>query len=120
MGVRKVILSTGKVFYDLEARRAETKAWDVVLLRVEQIAPFPMDRVREEVSKYTNHSEVMWVQEEPRNMGAWTYVRPRIETSLPDGPRIQYAGRAQSASPATGSAKIHQKELSAFLDVAFA
>lgn len=78
--VRKLLLCSGKVYYDLEKARADGKHHDVAIARVEQIAPFPWDGVAAEVAKYP-HAQVMWVQEEPRNMGAWFYVQPRIATA---------------------------------------
>ncbi len=78
--VRKVLLCSGKVYYDLAKHREETKAHDVAIVRVEQVAPFPFDLVAAEAKKYP-HAHVAWVQEEPRNMGAWSYVAPRIATA---------------------------------------
>ena len=75
--VRKLLLCSGKVYYDLEKQRAEAGANDVAIARVEQIAPFPFDAVAAEVARFPN-AQVVWVQEEPRNMGAWFYVWPRI------------------------------------------
>jgi 2-oxoglutarate dehydrogenase E1 component len=78
--VRKLLLCTGKVYYDLEKQRADLGAKDVAIVRIEQIAPFPFDLVAKEVARYPN-AKVAFVQEEPRNMGAWTYVAPRIATA---------------------------------------
>ena len=78
--VRKVVFCTGKVYYDLAKHRADSNIHDVALVRVEQIAPFPFDLVAEQIKRYPNAS-VTWAQEEPRNMGAWTYVAPRIMTA---------------------------------------
>lgn len=78
--VRKLLLCTGRVYYDLDKHRADLAASDVAIVRVEQIAPFPFDLVAAEVARYPN-AAVVWVQEEPRNMGYWTYVAPRIATA---------------------------------------
>jgi 2-oxoglutarate dehydrogenase E1 component len=78
--VRKLLLCTGKVYYDLEKQRADTGAKDVAIVRIEQVAPFPFDLVAKEVARYPN-AKVAFVQEEPRNMGAWSYVAPRIHTA---------------------------------------
>ena len=78
--VRRLLLCSGKVYYDLAKHRAEHKVHDVAIVRVEQLAPFPFDLVAEAVKSYPN-AEVMWVQEEPRNMGGWAYVAPRIQTA---------------------------------------
>lgn len=75
--VRKLLLCSGKVYYDLDKHRSDTGANDVAIARVEQIAPFPFDAVAAEVKRFPN-AQVVWVQEEPRNMGAWFYVAPRI------------------------------------------
>jgi 2-oxoglutarate dehydrogenase E1 component len=122
--VRKLILCSGKVYYDLNKYRAEhAAAADVAICRVEQIAPFPFDRVAAECKRFPN-AQVVWVQEEPRNMGAWTYVAPRIETAtrVLNGKeqRAEYAGRRAEAAPASGSSKIHEAELNKFMAEAFA
>jgi 2-oxoglutarate dehydrogenase E1 component len=79
--VRRLIFCTGKVYYDLAAFREQHKIKDVAIARVEQISPFPFDKVAEEQARFPN-AEIVWVQEEPMNMGAWTYVQPRLETAL--------------------------------------
>ena len=114
--VRKLVLCTGKVYYDLDKARADAKAHDVAIARVEQIAPFPFDVVAAEMQRFPN-AAVVWAQEEPRNMGAWTYVAPRIETAARklagrtgDAARPAYVGRAAAASPATGIHKRHEIE----------
>jgi len=110
--VKKIVLCSGKLYYDLaDARRkAETKS--VAILRLEQFYPFPLKRIREAIAKYTDATQLAWAQEEPQNMGGWTFVRDRLENLLPNEERPQYVGRTASASPATGSYSIHQKEQS--------
>ena len=111
--VRRVVLCSGKVYYDLYAARAERGINDVALVRLEQIYPFPKDSLTKELQRYPR-AEVVWCQEEPNNMGAWTFVDRRIESLLLDlggaAQRPIYAGRAEAASPATGLAKRHAKE----------
>lgn len=111
--VRQLIFCTGKVYYDLEKYRVENNHWDVAIARVEQIAPFPFDLVANEVKRFPN-AQVVWAQEEPRNMGAWFYVSPRFETAtrvlLGKEVSPKYAGRLAAASPAAGSTKIHESE----------
>ena len=82
----------------------------VAVVRMEQFYPFPELRLRELLKSYPNANELFWTQEEPRNMGGWTFVEPRLESLLPEDQRPRYVGRAASASPATGSYTIHQLE----------
>ncbi len=119
--IRRVILCTGKVFYDLEAERDKRGIKDITMLRLEQLAPFPADALGEQLARFPQ-AEVMWCQEEPQNMGAWTYVAPRIETLLIEldgkAKRPLYAGRPEAASPAAGFLKIHLREQAALVDAA--
>lgn len=119
--VKKLILCTGKVYYDLLESRTEKNIDDIALVRVEQISPFPFDLVAAEAAKYKN-AEVVWCQEEPQNMGFWTYVSPRIETALSqindDPRRPSYVGRETAASPATGYHAVHQLEQKKLVDEA--
>ena len=102
--VRKLVMCTGKVYYDLIAEREKRGIDDVAIARCEQIAPFPFDRVKADAEKYPN-AELVWCQEEPKNAGAWQYVRPRIITAAKEGGREgvapAFAGRAPSASTST-------------------
>jgi len=117
--VRRVLLCSGKVYYDLVAARTERNIHDVAIVRVEQLYPFPLTEVREVLSKYPADAEVDWVQEEPKNMGAWRFVFDRNHMIL-DEPRVlYYVGREAAASPATGSYKKHNAELRQLLDNAF-
>eukprot|EP00741_Cyanophora_paradoxa_P015699 tig00020904_g15156.t1 len=120
--VRRVILCSGKVYYDLADARAKRGIKDVAIARIEQIAPFPFDLVGDELLRFKN-AEIVWVQEEPQNMGAWFYIEPRVKTALrPHGdtraPR--FIGRKAAAAPATGFFAQHEKELQEILDGAFA
>jgi 2-oxoglutarate dehydrogenase E1 component len=108
--VRKVVLCSGKVYYDLIEARKQSADLRVAIVRLEQFYPFPQRRLREIVAKYTGASQFAWVQEEPHNMGGWTFVRDRLEAMLGDSAELRYVGRTASASPATGSYSIHQKE----------
>ena len=117
--VRRVVFCSGKVYYDLVAAREERGIDDVALLRLEQIAPFPSRSFMVEVAK-CREAEVVWCQEEPENMGAWTFVAPRIEAVLADldgaSRRARYVGRAAAASPASGFLVVHQREQRALID----
>jgi len=119
--VRKLILCSGKVYYDLLAAREAKEINDIAIARVEQISPFPSDMVQKDIVKYPN-AEVVWCQEEPKNAGAWSYARPRIVTASRSVRPVQpvYVGRGPSAAASTGSANQSAKELQKFLDEAFA
>jgi 2-oxoglutarate dehydrogenase E1 component len=121
--VKRVVLCTGKVFYDLLAERRERGVTDVALVRLEQIYPFPVTSLPEALKPYVN-AEVVWCQEEPQNMGAWTFVDRRIEgvlTALGRAPmRPIYVGRAAAASPATGLAKTHAAQQAELVRTALA
>jgi 2-oxoglutarate dehydrogenase E1 component len=108
--VKRVVLCSGKVFYDLTEARKKTENRSVAIVRLEQLYPFPLKSIRNTLAKYPNASELVWAQEEPQNMGGWTFVQERLENLLSDCKRPRYVGRAASASPATGSYSIHQKE----------
>jgi len=108
--VKRIVLCSGKVFYDLEAAREASDSTDVAVVRLEQFYPFPTSKLTEVLASYPNATEVVWTQEEPQNMGGWTFVEPRLRNILPAGKTIAYIGRAASASPATGSYAIHNLE----------
>jgi 2-oxoglutarate dehydrogenase E1 component len=112
--VRRVVVCTGKVYYDLLAARRERELDDVALVRVEQLYPFPHKAFEAEMKKYASAAQVVWCQDEPQNQGAWFHVEHRIAEALKDGQKLSYAGRAASASPAVGYYDKHyaqQKEL---------
>jgi 2-oxoglutarate dehydrogenase E1 component len=108
--VRRILLASGKVFYDLEAHRRETGSREAAIVRLEQLYPFPAEQLGAVLARYPAASDLVWVQEEPRNMGAWTFAAERVEAALPGRPSLRYAGRPRSASPATGSYKRHLAE----------
>ena len=111
--VERVVICSGKVFYDLAEERDKEKLTGVRLLRLEQLYPFPRKALKEHLAE-TPKAEIVWCQEEPRNMGAWTFVREHIENVMSDvgmkAARLVYCGRKESASPATGSAARHRLE----------
>jgi 2-oxoglutarate dehydrogenase E1 component len=116
--VKRVVLCSGKVYYDLLAERRELAVNDVAIVRVEQIYPFPVLSLPPILTQYRN-AQVVWCQEEPENMGAWSFVDRRIETMLGGldiaAKRPAYVGRAAAASPATGLAKTHAAEQAALV-----
>jgi 2-oxoglutarate dehydrogenase E1 component len=108
--VRRVVLCTGKVYYDLLAERTRRKIADVALIRVEQLYPFPREQVQTVMDYYPKAKDVVWAQEEPKNMGAWDFAEPRLRETLPRGLTPRFIGRASSASPATGSHRVHEEQ----------
>ena len=104
-GVRRVVLCSGKVYYDVLRERASE---DVALVRVEQLYPFPAQELVAELNRFDNDVEICWLQEEPVNMGAWTFIRPRLVSLL--GKSIKLVSRPESASPATGHHQQHKRE----------
>ena len=108
--VTRVVLCSGKLYYDLIEARKKTEAAGVAIIRVEQFYPFPLARLHEVLARYPQAKQLVWAQEEPKNMGGWTFVEPRLEKLVPVCERPIYVGRAASASPATGSYHIHQAE----------
>jgi 2-oxoglutarate dehydrogenase E1 component len=117
--VKRVICCSGKVAYDLIRRRDEKKAWDVAILRVEQLYPFPHKAFAAEMKRFPNATEVVWCQDEPQNQGAWFFVQHYIHENMLDEQRLGYAGRPASASPAVGYAHLHLEQQKALLDQAF-
>ncbi len=111
--VKRVVLCSGKVYYDLLEEREKRGARDVALLRVEQLYPFPKQTVAKELARYKN-ADVVWCQEEPQNMGSWTFVEHRLEDVVRPlniaAKRARYIGRPEAASPATGQYKRHNQE----------
>jgi 2-oxoglutarate dehydrogenase E1 component len=116
--VSRLVLCSGKVFYDLEAGRGETPSARAAIVRLEQFYPFPENRLKEIIASYPNLREIFWTQEEPRNMGGWTFVRSRLEAIKPANAVLKYIGRTASASPATGSYAIHELEQKQIVDEA--
>ena len=121
--IKRVILCSGKVYYDLFEAREKLGRNDVYLLRVEQLYPYPDDAVQEELSRFKN-ADMVWCQEEPKNMGAYSFIEPFLEESLiaigAKHTRARYVGRAAAASTATGISTKHKKEQQAIIDGAFA
>src|SRR5213082_2468211 len=121
--VRRVVLSSGKIYFDLAKARAEKGDDKVALVRVEQLYPFPFKALANVLQRYRN-AEIVWCQEEPQNMGAWNFVDRRIEQVLAGlnvaAKRPRFTGRAEAASPATGLFKRHQQEQAQLVDDALA
>jgi 2-oxoglutarate dehydrogenase E1 component len=105
---RRLLLCSGKLFHELAAQRAKAAAGDVAIARVEQLHPFPVDEIQAQLDRFAK-AEVVWVQEEPRNMGAWRHVQANFMDHFASR-AIRYIGRGDAASPAVGSQKMHQHE----------
>ncbi len=112
---RRLVLCSGKLYYDLEEAREERGIEDVAIVRVEQFYPFHTELFERVVAPYRGAAEVVWAQEETRNRGGWTYMMPRLMKLFPDR-EIRYVGRGPSASPATGSPGIHREEQAALVN----
>jgi 2-oxoglutarate dehydrogenase E1 component len=117
--VKRVVVCSGKVYYDLSKKREEKVAIDVAILRVEQLYPFPHKAFAAELKKYPNATEVVWTQDEPQNQGAWFFVQHYIHENMLDGQKLGYSGRAASASPAVGYSHLHQEQQRALVEGAF-
>ncbi len=121
--IRRVILCSGKVYYDLYEEREKRGIEDIYLMRVEQLYPFPVKSLVHELSRFPN-ADIAWCQEEPKNMGSWTFVEPYLEWTLSQvktaSKRPRYIGRAASAATATGLMSKHLAQLQAFMDEVFA
>ncbi|MFP4097511.1 MAG: 2-oxoglutarate dehydrogenase E1 component [Alphaproteobacteria bacterium] len=119
--IRRVVVCSGKIYYDLLQARREREIKDVAIIRVEQLYPFPGKRLAQEFKQFEN-ADIVWCQEEPENQGAWSYIDRRIEgvlTSLDhQAQRPRYVGRSASSSPATGLLSRHQEEQAALVDEA--
>ncbi|KAL6652773.1 hypothetical protein ACP70R_011698 [Stipagrostis hirtigluma subsp. patula] len=113
-GIKRLVLCSGKVYYELDEQRKKTERDDVAICRVEQLCPFPYDLIQRELKRYPN-AEIVWCQEEPMNMGAYSYISPRLLTAMRALGRgtiedIKYVGRAPSAATATGFYSVHVQE----------
>lgn len=120
--ISRVVLCSGKVYFDLLDERDKRGLDDTYLLRVEQLFPFPHQAILKELKRFKNAKAVVWCQEEPKNMGAWHYIREPLEHVLADAKlakaALSYAGRAPGAATATGQAEIHLRQQAALIDAA--
>jgi 2-oxoglutarate dehydrogenase E1 component len=108
--VKRIVLCSGKLFYDLDAGREDAHDEKIAIVRVEQFYPFPGEAIKNIFAKYKNATQIFWSQEEPENMGAWSFIEPRLRRIKPANATLSYVGRVPSASPATGSYTIHELE----------
>jgi len=117
--VQRVILTSGKVYYDLLKYRNENKIENAAIIRFEQYYPFKGEFLEKIISSYPKVKKIIWVQEEPKNMGAWNFISQRIFDVISTGKKLYYAGRPESASPAAGSAKISAQQQKDLVEQAF-
>jgi multifunctional 2-oxoglutarate metabolism enzyme len=118
-GVRRVLLCSGKVYYDLAAWRAKQGIRDTAIIRVEQLHPLPADPIQAAVAGYPQAAEQLWVQEEPENQGAWWFVALRLPALLPEGARLGLRARPATAAPAAGSHTVHEAQQRTLVESSF-
>ena len=114
--VTRVVMCSGKVYYDLLEKRRENKQTDVAIIRIEQLYPFPIDEINAELAQYAHVKDWVWCQEEPMNQGAWYCSQHRFYASIPQGATLTYAGRDASASPAVGYISVHNQQQKQLVD----
>jgi 2-oxoglutarate dehydrogenase E1 component len=117
--VTRVLLCSGKVYYDLVAERKARNDSGTAIIRIEQFYPFPKNLMAQELTRFSSAADVRWVQEEPENMGGSSFMEPRLLRMLSSSQTLRYVGRPRSASPATGSHTIHQMEQQKLVKEAF-
>jgi 2-oxoglutarate dehydrogenase E1 component len=117
--VTRLVLCSGRIYYDLVAERDKRDVENIAIVRIEQLYPLHAEYLKKIISRYTGLVECFWVQEEPSNMGAWSYIAPRLKALISDHVKIRYVGRQQSASPAVGAYSVHQKEYTKLINNVF-
>ena len=115
--VSRVVFCSGKVYYDILAYREENGIKNVAIVRIEQLYPFHIEALKQAISPYSSAKKFVWCQEEPLNMGAWSYIQPRLKKAT--GRRARYAGRDRASSPSTGSKAVHKREQKMLCEEAF-
>lgn len=121
--VKRILICSGKVYYDLVNKREELGRADTAIIRLEQLYPFPLQRLTDILRRYQDAAELFWVQEEPENMGAWYFVEEQMQPVINpggQGRQLRYIGRPTAASPATGAHKTHSDQQNALANEAFA
>ncbi|EEX6264254.1 2-oxoglutarate dehydrogenase E1 component, partial [Escherichia coli] len=109
-GVKRVVMCSGKVYYDLLEQRRKNNQHDVAIVRIEQLYPFPHKAMQEVLQQFAHVKDFVWCQEEPLNQGAWYCSQHHFREVIPFGASLRYAGRPASASPAVGYMSVHQKQ----------
>lgn len=108
--ISRLVFCSGRIYYDLDDARKKAEQLDIALIRIEQLYPFDKDLLRKILIRYENIKEYNWVQEEPKNMGAWNFIAPLLQSLLPENSQLTYIGREASAAPATGYLMRHKQE----------
>ena len=108
--VKRVVLCSGKVYYDLLEKRRANNQTDVAIIRIEQLYPYPHEDVKKALAPYAHVTDFVWCQEEPLNQGAWYCSKHNFDSSIPEHVKLKYAGRPASASPAVGYMSLHTKQ----------
>ena len=116
---KRLVLCSGRIYYDLIAEREKMNCNDLSIVRIEQLYPLHVERLKEIINNYSEINECLWVQEEPSNMGAWNFLRATLRELLPDAVVLKYVGRNRSASTAVGSHAVHKKQHAAILNAIF-
>jgi 2-oxoglutarate dehydrogenase E1 component len=114
--VKRVVICSGKVYYDLLQERRKREQTDVAIIRIEQLYPFPADEVAEILKDYQHVKDFVWCQEEPQNQGAWYSSQHHFRAAIPAGAELTYAGRTASAAPAVGYLSEHNKQQQQLVD----
>jgi 2-oxoglutarate dehydrogenase E1 component len=114
--VKRVVMCSGKVYYDLLEQRRKNEQTDVAIIRIEQLYPFPHDDIQEVLKDYQHVKDWVWCQEEPQNQGAWYCMQHNFWASIPETGKLTYAGRAASASPAVGYISVHNAQQKALVE----
>jgi len=117
--VKRLVVCSGKVYYDLMKKREEKGLDDVAIVRIEQLYPFPHKAFAQELKKYPHLSEIVWTQDEPQNQGPWFFLQHYIHENMSEGQKLGYSGRTASASPAAGYSHLHQEQQKALVEGAF-
>jgi 2-oxoglutarate dehydrogenase E1 component len=117
--VKRLILCSGRIYYDLLAERERLKQTEVSLIRIEQLYPLHIEELKNILSHYSRVQEIIWAQEEPQNMGAWNFIAPHLNEILLPSLSVTYVGRERSATPATGSHHLHEQERATILQQVF-
>jgi len=117
--IKELLFCSGRIYYDLIEERKKRGVTDIAFLRIEQLYPLNLKKIKEMINTYTNVKEYIWAQEEPQNMGAWSYMYDILKPLLPNNQELQYRGRLRSASPAVGSHFVHHQQLTELMNSIF-